>query len=51
MTNHLQEKDQDFNMVSGIEKFAKKYQEMCASTTTAKLASALHQFALFPERI
>ena len=36
-------------MVSGIEKF-KKYQEMCASTTTAKLASALHQFAWSPEK-
>ena len=48
MTKHLQQKDQDYNMVSGIEKFVKRYQDMCASSTTAKLASALHQFAWSP---
>ena len=50
MTNCLQQKDQDFNMVSGIETFVKKYQDMCTGSITAKLASALHQFAWSPEK-
>ena len=57
MTKHLQQKDQDYNMVSGIEKFVKRYQDMCAryqdmcaryQDMCAKLASALHQFAWYP---
>ena len=42
-------KDQDFNMVSGIKKFLNKYQNMLTSSTTAKLASALHQFGWSPK--
>ena len=48
MAKHLQQKDQDYNMVSGIEKFLKFYQDMCTSSTTVKLASTLHQFAWSP---
>jgi len=50
MTKYLQQKDQDYNMVLGIEKFVKRYQDLCTNSTTAKLASALHQFAWSPEK-
>ena len=50
MIQHLLQNDQDIHMVSGIEKFVKRYQNMCTSSTTAKLASALHQFAWSPEK-
>ena len=50
MIQHLLQNDQDIHMVSGIEKFVKRYQNMRTSSTTAKLASALHQFAWSPEK-
>ena len=50
MKQHLLQQDQDMNMVSGIKKFLDNYQTLQTSSTTAKLASALHQFAWSPEK-
>ena len=51
MKEHLLQNDQDVNMVSGIKKFLNSYQNVQTSSATAKLASALYQFAWSPKEV